>query len=73
MSWKDYLKAVLWGLGSVIIVEFLLGFILMILTGLKMFSYSSVLDFTKSWFNELLALIIVSFTSAWRASIYSRK
>ena len=75
MTWKDYLKAVLWGIGGLLIIEFLLGTMLLIPIALRWISYSNVLHFIRfnNWFNELFALIVVSLVSAWRASIYSRK
>jgi hypothetical protein len=75
MTWKDYLKAVLWGIGGLFIIEFLLGAILLIPVVLKWISYSDISHFIRfnTWFNELFVLIVVSSISAWRASIYSRK
>jgi hypothetical protein len=75
MSWKDYLKCLLWGIGGTIIIELLMGSFLIIPVALEWVSYRNMLNFINSTtlINELLAIVIISLISAWRASIYSRK
>ena len=74
MSWKDYLKSILWGILIMILVwgVFVIGTEKLVE---RFFPYLV----TNAWFNILMIFLwIFSFIAgllvcAWRASIYSKK